>query len=202
MSPPLLKALLHRIMSRPAMYDCMQRAFGVDKKKQVFRRLLTFHDRSEIVVDVGGGTGLYKDLWPAHFTYICLDSDTQKLRGFADKYPGGPKICSDAGQLCLRSDSVDNVFCSSMSHHVERHLLERIVREMARVIKPGGLLVFIDAVWIPESRLNRFLWSLDPGEHPHAAGTLETLIAKYATIEIRETLSIYYDYVLFVARKS
>jgi ubiquinone/menaquinone biosynthesis C-methylase UbiE len=198
----MLKALLHRILSLPVMYDCMQRAFGVSRKKQVFRRLLTFHARREIVVDVGGGTGLYKDLWPPHFTYICLDSDTQKLRGFADKYPDEPRICSDARQLCLKSDSVDNVFCSSMSHHVEGHLLERIIGEMARVIKPGGLLVFIDAVSIPESRLNRFLWSLDRGEHPHAARTLETLIAKYASIEVRETLSIYYDYVLFVARKS
>jgi hypothetical protein len=59
----------------------------------------------------------------------------------------------------------------------------------------------MDAVWIPESRLNRFLWSLDRGEHPHTARVLETLIGKYSTIEDRETFSIYYDYVLFIARK-
>ena len=88
-----------------------------------------------------------------------------------------------------------------MSHHIQEELLERVIQEMARVIKPGGLLVFIDAVWIPERRLNRFLWSLDRGEHPHTAQVLEKLIGKYSQIETFEKFSIYYDYVLFIARK-
>ena len=197
----MLKRSLQAIMSVPVMYDGMQRFFGVNKKKRILRKLLAFDGRREIVVDVGGGTGLYKDLWPAHFTYVCLDADPEKLRGYTDKYPQGQKICSDAGQLGLRSSSVDSVFCSSMSHHIQEELLEKVIQEMARVIKPGGLLVFIDAVWIPERRLNRFLWSLDRGEHPHTAQVLEKLIGKYSQIETFEKFSIYYDYVLFIARK-
>lgn len=196
------KRLLHAILSVPVMYDCMQWCFGLNQKKAKLRKLLSLDGRAEIVVDVGGGTGLYKDLWPAHFQYVCLDADMEKLRGFTDKYPRGQKVQSDAAALGLRSNSVDNAFCSSMSHHIpEGPALERMIEEMARVIKPGGLLIFIDAVSIPESRLNRFLWRLDRGEHPHTAQVLETLIGRYSTIETRQTFSIYYDYVLLIARK-
>src|SRR5581483_9369556 len=198
----MVKNLLHALLSLPVMYDWMQRGFGLHKKKELLRTLLAFDKRPGTVVDVGGGTGLYKDLWPPQLSYVCLDSDMEKLRGFRAKYPRGWTVCGDAGQMCLPSDSVDTVFCSSMSHHVpEGPALERLIQEMTRVIKPGGVLCFLDAVWIPESRLNRLLWSIDRGEHPHTARALQDLIGRYARIETTRTFSIYYDYVLLIARK-
>jgi ubiquinone/menaquinone biosynthesis C-methylase UbiE len=194
--------VLHKIMALPFMYDAMQTFFGVNRKKRMLRRILNFSDAPKIVLDIGGGTGLYKDLWPENYRYICLDFDLQKLSGFAAKYPDGLEVCSDAALLGVKSNSVDYVFCSSMSHHISEDLLEKIVQEMARVLKSDGRLVFIDAVSIPEKRLNRFLWNLDRGEHPHTYLVLESLIGKYFKMQKVEKFSIYYDYILVIGNKA
>lgn len=197
-----MKNLLHKIMSLPVMYDAMQYFFGVNKKKKLLRNLIKFSEKPEIVLDIGGGTGIYKDIWPEKFHYICLDYDLQKLYGYTEKYPDGLKVCSDATRLCFKSNAVDYVFCSSMSHHIREDLLDSMLHEMQRVLRPGGSLIFIDAVSIPESRLNRFLWSLDRGEYPHTSEVLTQMIGKYFQIQKADKFSIYYDYVLFKAIKS
>jgi len=197
----MLKNILHKIMSLPVMYDLLQTVFGVNKKKRMLRQLLSLSAGRKIVLDIGGGTGIYKNLWPADFQYVCLDYDLQKLDGFRGKYPQGQGVCSDASKLGFKPQSVDYVFCSSMSHHIPHGLLEAMVAEMSRVLKPDGQLVFIDAVSIPESALNRFLWRLDRGEYPHSSQMLESLIEKYFKIKTVKTFSIYYDYILVLAGK-
>ena len=198
----MIKSLLHRIMALPIFYDSMQAFFGLHKKKKILQKIIKFEDGHQVVLDVGGGTGLYKDVWPSEYRYICLDSDPVKLLGFSQKYPSDYKVCADATQIALKSASVDYVFCSSMSHHIHENLLEKIIGDMNRVIKKNGTLVFIDAVNIPKSRLNRFLWSLDRGEYPHTYGLLQDIIGKYFNIRRIEKFSIFYDYILIVATKS
>ena len=186
-------------MAMPWMYNFMQICFGANRKKQILRQLLQFDQQFHIVLDIGGGTGLYQDFWPKNYQYICLDNDPIKLGGC--KGSDGYSLCADAGQLPFKTNSVDYVFCSSMSHHIPEDSLEKIISEMHRVIQPSGTLIFMDAVSIPESRLNRFLWRLDRGEYPHSYETLEKMIGKYFNINILKRFSIYYDYLLVIALK-
>ena len=197
----MIKTALQKIMALPVMYDWMQNFFGLQKKKRILRDILKFNNDACVVLDVVGGTGLYQDFWPADYKYICLDFDIVKLSGFKGKNPEGYALCADAAQLSLKSNSVEYVFCSSLSHHISEDLLEKMISEMSRVVKPGDTLIFIDAVLISKSRLNRFLWSLDRGEHPHTYSVLENLIHKYFIIETSRKFSIYYDYILIIAKK-
>lgn len=197
----MIKSLLHRILALPVFYDLMQAFFGVNRKKRILKKVIEFKNGSRIVLDVGGGTGLYKDLWPKDYRYICLDYDPVKLSGFSQKYPNDFKLCSDATRMGLKSASVDYVFCSSMSHHIHEDMLEKIFCDMHRALKQDGLLVFVDAVNIPEKKLNQFLWKLDRGEYPHTYDQLQGLIGKYFKVQNVQKFSIYYDYILIVARK-
>src|SRR3989338_317599 len=197
----MIKTILQKIMALPVMYDWMQNFFGLQKKKRILREIVPF-DKGAVVLDVGGGTGLYRDFWPAGYKYICLDFDLVKLSGFKRKNPNGDAVCADAAELSLKSDSVNYVFCSSLSHHIPEDSLEKMISEMFRVMKSGGRLIFMDGVLISESRFNRFFWSLDRGEHPHTYSVLEKLIGRYFTVEASRKFSIYYDYILISAQKS
>ena len=197
----MIRKILQQIMSLPFMYNLLQTFFGVQRKKKIIRAYLSPNTASPAVLDVGGGTGLYQDIWPGKAKYICLDNDLVKLNGYVPHNGVGYKVCGDAVQLPFNTDTVDYVFSSSMSHHVPEQFLDKMLCDMARVLKPDGELVFIDAVSIPDSRLNRFLWSLDRGEYPHTRQSLEDIINKYFHIKHLKTFSIYYDYLLVVAKK-
>jgi ubiquinone/menaquinone biosynthesis C-methylase UbiE len=197
----MLKKLLHKLLAFPLMYNLLQTFFGVQKKKQILRNALIFNIPSPIIVDVGGGTGLYADIWPKNSKYICLDNDLIKLKGYQPNHSSEYKLCGDATQIPLNTNTADYLFSSSMSHHIPEDLLEKMMSDLSRVLKPTGSLIFIDAILIPKSHLNNFLWSLDRGEFPHTSQSLEDIISKYFHITLIKKFSIYYDYIMIIAKK-
>ena len=50
------------------------------------------------------------------------------------------RVFADIGRLPFADASFDIVFCRSVLHHLDGH--ERTMREMARVLKPGGKMLF------------------------------------------------------------
>lgn len=73
-------------------------------------------------------------------------SRTQVLQGAAESLPIG-------------DESIDVVTCIYLFHELPRAVREKVVREAARVLKPGGRFVFLD--------------SLQPGDHPPYDGLLQ-----------------------------
>jgi ubiquinone/menaquinone biosynthesis C-methylase UbiE len=132
------------------LYDPFVRLIGVDAAR---RELL---DRAALrpghrVLDIGCGTGtmavLIKRLYPK-VDVVGLDPDSKALvrarwkaeraalavrfdQGFADAMP-----YPDA--------SIDRVLSSLMFHHLPREVKEGTLREVRRVLKPGGLFGLLD----------------------------------------------------------
>jgi len=196
-----LRKFLHFIFSFPFFYDQMQRLLGVDRKKALVRQHYSFVNQDAAVLDLGGGTGLYRDLWPGNYHYICLDNDPVKLKELARQYPDDEVILGDAGKIPLRDGSVDVIFCSSFSHHITLDVLDKVLAESARVLKVSGKILFIDAVFRQESPFNRFLWKIDRGSYPHTADELSRLVRKHFLVDITQRFSIHYDYIFFAASK-
>ena len=158
-------------------------------------------EKNALIVDIGGGTGLFYKLWPSSSRYICIDNDDVKLKGFLNKHSDGKVLWADATQLPIKSISVDVVLCTSMSHHVPLDMLDALVRESARVLKPAGKFIFLDAVLIQERWLNRLLWKFDRGMYPHTEQEISSVFQKHCCVIHQECFNIYYDYVLIVAEK-
>jgi len=155
------------------LYDPFTKLFGVDALRRDLLEQAALQPAYR-VLDVGCGTGtfaiLIKQEHPT-ITVIGIDPDPKALaraarkaeraavsvhfeRGFADALP-----YADA--------TFDRVFSSLMFHHLGMNEKEQSLREIRRVLRPGGRLEFLDLA--------------SPNEHAH--GFLSRLIHSHAQMK-------------------
>jgi ubiquinone/menaquinone biosynthesis C-methylase UbiE len=95
------------------------------------------------VLDVGCGTGTLALMAKAAAPgaeLVGIDADPEMLAKARAK-PGADGIRFDQGmadELPYEDESFDRVLSSLVFHHLRRPVKERAVREIARVLKPGG----------------------------------------------------------------
>lgn len=98
--------------------------------------LLAAHAKG-FLLDLGAGQGNRGTYEPLGYDYIALDvSFNSQQRG-----PGAADIdlVADSHRLPLRTASVEAVICTAVLEHV--YCPPLVVREIHRVLKPGGLLI-------------------------------------------------------------
>ena len=138
---------------------------------------------------------------PADCRYICLDVEIPKLQKFRHAHPSDGALLADATQMPIPSSTVDVVLCVMMSHHLDDRQLESFLEEAARVVKEGGLFLFLDPVLAPRRLTARILWYLDRGSHPRGRVALERLIGEHFRVLEKEVFSIYHTYLLIAAER-
>jgi ubiquinone/menaquinone biosynthesis C-methylase UbiE len=132
------------------LYDPLTFLLGVDKARRALleQAELGAYDR---VLDIGCGTGTLairvKREYPS-VEVIALDPDSRAIaRAERKAFRAGVSIRFDRGfadALMYRDATFDRVFSSMMFHHLERDDKDRAMREIRRVLKPGGRLEFLD----------------------------------------------------------
>jgi SAM-dependent methyltransferase len=132
------------------LYDPLTKLFGSDGLNAALldQSGLQPHFR---VLDVGCGTGTLavrlKRLHPT-VEVVGLDPDPKALaRARRKAVRAGLSIQFDPGfsdALPYETSTFDRVFSSMMFHHVRKHERESTLREIRRVLKPGGRLEFVD----------------------------------------------------------
>jgi ubiquinone/menaquinone biosynthesis C-methylase UbiE len=152
------------------LYDPLTRILGVDGARRALldQADLQPHHR---VLDVGCGTGslafLIKQRYPT-VTVIGVDPDPRALaRAERKAKRAGVSIRFDRGfadALGHPDRAFDRVFSSMMFHHLEDDEKLRTLREIRRILRPGGRLELLDFA-APDrhhhSPLARFLHSRD-----------------------------------------
>jgi ubiquinone/menaquinone biosynthesis C-methylase UbiE len=100
----------------------------------------------EVAADIGAGTGfLTESLIEKGMKVIAVDQSEAMLRQLQVKFPLHNDVdcrVGEAEDLPVESGSVDYVFANMYLHHAD-HPLEAI-KEMARILKPGGQLIITD----------------------------------------------------------
>lgn len=132
------------------LYDPFTKLFGFDAARDalVAQADLQPHQR---VLDVGCGTGTLvariKRLFPT-IDVVGVDPDVHALvRGRQKADRAGLLVRFDLGSasaLGYREASFDRVFSSLMLHHLEPEEKAPALREMRRVLRPGGRLELLD----------------------------------------------------------
>jgi ubiquinone/menaquinone biosynthesis C-methylase UbiE len=131
-------------------FDLVMKLTGADPARSALVRQAELRPAQQIL-DIGCGTGslaiLLKQLHP-QIDAVGLDPDSKALalaRRKAQRAAVSPRFdqgFSDA--LEYADDSFDHVFSSFMFHHLRSNQKEDTLREIRRVLKPGGYLHLLD----------------------------------------------------------
>ena len=102
--------------------------------------------KGQVAADIGAGTGFITEaLVQEGASVIAVDQSEAMLEAMKKKFSGIQGIdyrVGEAVDLPIPSGSVDYAFANMYLHHVEIPLYA--IREMARILKPGGKLVLTD----------------------------------------------------------
>jgi ubiquinone/menaquinone biosynthesis C-methylase UbiE len=102
--------------------------------------------QGQIAADIGCGTGFVTEgLIQRGLRVIAVDSSEIMLSEMKRKFAFVDLIdyrLGDASSLPIQDETVDYVFANMYLHHVE--VPQEAIKEMVRILKPGGMLVITD----------------------------------------------------------
>lgn len=194
-----LKRLLHILAASPWMYELMQFLVGGWIVRYRLARQIGLLPAPSLIVDMGGGTGIYRELWPQSARYFCFDLDKRKLEGFRGRHSSGAPILADASQTPLKGSQADIVLCTSVSHHLPDETWNQLLCESSRILKPGGIFILVDAVWAPQRWIGRIIWRLDRGSFPHTGEALRAALSDQFEVITWDRFAVLHEYVIGVA---
>ena len=155
------------------------------------------------VLDFGCGTGIYAKFFKQE-EYTGVDLNEQYIRAAQVKFPGYRFIAMDGRRLVFPDGSFDRCFVSGVFHHLDDTVSDTVLREIKRVLKPGGLFV----VWedIPaRSSLNfvgHLIHRLDEGRFIREPEAYGRLFKKHFTLTKEYGMrSGFMDYQVFTFKK-
>ena len=132
-----------------------ERFDGLDHPADVARRLAVVFDEclgptrlaGLRALDAGCGYGVFSEVAVARGSAVVSLDIGERLVARAVARAGSRGLVADVGRLALRDRCVDLVISSEMLEHTDAP--KRAIRELARVLRPNGLLVLTtpNRVW-------------------------------------------------------
>lgn len=147
----------------------------------------------EVVLDLGSGPGLFTEaLSSLGELTISLDVSSSMLE--VNNNPQTKLVC-DSHNLCLTANSIDLIFSNLMVQWCD---FERVIKEVYRVLKPGGEALI--STLLPGSlfELQQAWLAVDNDKHIHQYQPLETIEESLAKLNCHsiqvQTKSYTYHY--------
>jgi SAM-dependent methyltransferase len=190
--------VIERLLANATLYEFVQTATGSRISEGRMREILGPIEPGTRILDAGGGTGIIASVFDSGRNYCCLDLDLARVRVAHGR--GASAVQGDVTQMPVRTASIDLVVLRAISHHLDDAGFGRLAAEARRIIKPGGRLLFLDAVWAPSWLPGRLMWRIDQGSHPRTEAHMRAVLENHFELERRVAYSIYHRYFLATAR--
>jgi ubiquinone/menaquinone biosynthesis C-methylase UbiE len=181
-------------LGAPHLYDAFVSLFFLGRRLSTFEALMYAAgvQPGQHVLDVGCGTGYFARLLARRVggdgLVVGVDASAEMVR-YARQLSAQIRNCQvqlgTAESLSLPSDQFDVVVSSLFMHHLPSDLQRTALREMWRVLRPGGTLLIAEAQ-VPRA----FGWRLLARAHGYdrmatAVSDLERMIADADFVEVR-----------------
>ncbi|MFZ6026154.1 MAG: class I SAM-dependent methyltransferase [Chloroflexota bacterium] len=128
-----------------SQWDAMRTAFFSDAVREKAFAAANLQSGQQ-AADLGAGTGFITEgLLKGGIQVISVDQSEAMLTEMQHKFAafsGAEYRLGDADRLPIADTSVDAAFANMYLHHVEAPI--QAIKEMARILKPGGKLVITD----------------------------------------------------------
>lgn len=197
---------LFRSLEFPAVYLALQNVLGgVSARKRFVDEYVRPFSGAK-VLDAGCGTGLLLDYLPQDVDYTGFDLNpayvdhAQRRHGARGRF-----ICASVAELHGRDNEFDLVVALALLHHLDDAAAAQLLRDAARMLRPGGAFVSIDAVFHPgQGFVSRALARADRGASVRTPEAYRRLIGQqFDDVEDRvltDMLRVPYSH--YVARAS
>jgi SAM-dependent methyltransferase len=124
-------------------------------------------------LEVGPGPGITTDLLRKRVEHLtCVEIDRRFADSLSRRLAGSniTVLCEDATSMSLPDGVFDGAVSLTMLHHVSSAVLQdRLFKEVARVLRSGGMFVGVDSVYSISFRLLHLFDTMvvvDPGTLP------------------------------------
>jgi SAM-dependent methyltransferase len=164
---------------------------------------------NQTIVDLGCGTGDLVRFIDPTCSYIGVDHNPAYLSpGSLDsELTAGRRVFlnADLGQLDqLDLPPADAAFALGVLHHLPDQLVVQVLRSALTILKPGGRLVTVDPVFVPEQASSaRVMMALDRGRFVRHVEHYQELLARAcpgAEMHLRDDINPFpYNHIVFVA---
>lgn len=126
-------------------WDKMRQGFFSDKVREFALKMADVQP-GRVAADLGAGTGfLTEELLRRGLRVIAIDQSEEMIKYMQGKFQGSNRLelrQGDALNLPLDDAAVDYAFANMYLHHIESP--SEAIIEMARILKPGGVMVITD----------------------------------------------------------
>ncbi|SET79459.1 Methyltransferase domain-containing protein [Natronincola peptidivorans] len=126
-------------------WDTMRKDFFAEEIREKAFEVADIH-LGKLAADIGAGTGFITEgLLLKGLQVIAVDQSEAMIKKMKSKF-GDSKLVDyregTAESIPIEKNTVDYIFANMYLHHVEEPLIA--IKEMARVLKPGGKMVITD----------------------------------------------------------
>lgn len=127
---------------------CQSAEWAEVLQSEILAPLLGSVDLGEEMLEVGPGPGAATEWLITRVRRLrALELDAAAARALSSRLPGVEVMVADAACSGLGDETFDSVGCFTMLHHVPTLVAQgRVLAEMYRVLRPGGVLALSDSL--------------------------------------------------------
>ena len=154
MSP--IRRLVRWLSARPTLWNLFRRILEfnfTEEKRVIAKELMPYasrirqQGRNPRLLDLGCGTGELASIFlRAGYEYFGIDIEPERIAYARKTYPKGKFHVMDAARLRYPNAYFDQILVTGVLHHLSDEQVRDIVREMRRVLRPGGRALVMEDI--------------------------------------------------------